>query len=71
MRGMQHGPVPTAGRATFNPSRLVTLAMEMLGQRGVPTTVDDITAGPAVYAAADLLRALGVTPSNAPTVPGM
>ena len=61
--------VRPVARPEFNPGRLVQLAMEVLGERyGVPTVVDSVTVGPAVTAAADLLRALGVTPSTAPEI---
>lgn len=54
----------------FNPSRLVTLTMELLDARyGIRSTVDNTSVGPAVDAAADLLRALGVTPTTIPSLP--
>lgn len=57
-------------RPQFNPSRLVMLVMETLGARfGVGCTVDSVTVGTAVNAAADLLRALGVAPTTAPRLP--
>lgn len=57
-------------RPAFNPGRLVLDVMELLGRHyGIETIVESTAAGPAVNAAADLLRALGVTPATAPVLP--
>jgi hypothetical protein len=50
----------------YNPSVLVLRVQEILGRAGIDTIVDEKCAATAVAAAADLLRALGVEPSNAP-----
>lgn len=58
-------------RPEFNPSVLVNLVMMTLGARyGIATEMDSDRVAPAVNAAADLLRALGVVPTAAPTLPG-
>jgi len=55
---------PTPGMAQFSPAHLLSLVMQTLDVRyGIDATVDPTTVGPAVDAAAVLLRALGVEPS--------
>jgi hypothetical protein len=62
--GATSAPLPT-----YNPSVLVLRVQELLARDGITIVVDLGNANTALYAAADLLRALGVAPTNAPALP--
>lgn len=54
------------GGEEFSPAALVLHVVRVLAEMGIDTEVDDTNARTAQTAAADLLRALRVTPSLAP-----
>lgn len=60
----QSAPLPQ-----YSPYALVVAVQRLLGQRGIVTIVDLGDCNTAAIAAADLLRAIGVAPTNAPMRP--
>lgn len=53
----------------MNPAILVLDVQQLLAARGIPVLIDMGSANTAICAAADLLRALGVSPAAAPESP--